>query len=476
MAQSQAEIESMVNELTTEAFEAFGEDMSAMFDNSVSVEQKDIAEGTIKELKADYKKLAAVCSVQAKGAMNGNFHVVFDKEGLFTLAGTFVMQPAKIIEQNRKNGSETEANEVADAVAEVGNLLVGSWDRIFREEMEEHGHFVQSGTFMGNPWTKSQDKIGLTADEPLTILSYEMIVDPLPGFKCAAIYPKSVFDPPAEEETAESEEETAEPEAKEEAPAEPEAKEEAPAEPEAKEEAPAEPEAKEEAPAEPEAKEEAPTEAEATEEAPAEPEAKEEAPTEAEATEEAPAEPEAKEEAQIQETAPEPVSEEPKGPVSEAIADIAKSPAVLPGSQSGILKKLTAKDVMQAAVVWANDEETIEQFTAKMQQNNTGYVLIGKDEQLSGIISKSDIKAAMSPYLQSMFAKWRTPLDLATLQIKGQWVMSQPVRTVRPDATVLQTIQTMTEHRVRSLPVVDEKGKVHGIVTVFDIFNALADA
>ena len=86
MAQSQAELESVTADLTVEAFKAFAEDISTMFDTPVSAERTDIATGTVKELKDTYKKLAAVCSVKAEGAVNGQFHVVFDREALFTLA------------------------------------------------------------------------------------------------------------------------------------------------------------------------------------------------------------------------------------------------------------------------------------------------------------------------------------------------------------------------------------------------------
>jgi len=205
MTQSQVELESMTTDLTVGAFNAFCQDVSAMFDTAVSVEQIDIAAGTTKQLTNTYKKLAAVCSVKAQGALNGQFHVVFGTEGLFTLAGTFAMQPEQIIKENRKGGTETDTNELADAVAEISNLIVEAWDRVFRDAMPDHKHFVQSGTFIGNPWTKSEEKIGLAAETELVILTFEMTIDPLPAFKCAAIYPKSLFEPPTDEAGADAE-------------------------------------------------------------------------------------------------------------------------------------------------------------------------------------------------------------------------------------------------------------------------------
>ena len=536
----------MTTDLTVGAFNAFCQDVSAMFDTAVSVEQIDIAAGTTKQLTNTYKKLAAVCSVKAQGALNGQFHVVFGTEGLFTLAGTFAMQPEQIIKENRKGGTETDTNELVDAVAEVSKLIVEAWDRVFREAMPDHKHFVQSGTFIGNPWTKSEEKIGLADDTELVILTFEMTIDPLPAFKCAAIYPKSLFEPPTDEAGADAEaadEETpakeagadevaAEPAAVEpagddeagteqasatEAGAEEAAEDKAGAEGSTEETATAEPSTDEpatEPPAQEAATEAAPAEEVPTDQGPAEGSAEEtatadaaaqepsgeesgtdQAATEGSATEQAQSGPETTAEeseqpAQAQEDSAqqEPSSEQQEtdeqaesaeteaGAVTDAIAKMTHSAAVLPGrfaDSAAILAGLTAKDVMTANVVWASPDETVEQLTAKMQQHDTGYLLIGEKAQLQGIVSKSDVRGALSPYLQSTFAQWRTPMDIATLQIKAQWIMSRPVRTVRPEATLAQVVQGMSERSGRCMPVTDEQGKVYGIVTVFDIFSAL---
>jgi len=517
MAQSQAELESMTAEVTVEAFKTFAEDISTMFDTPVSAGQIEVTTGTVKELKDTYKKLAAVCSVKAEGAVNGQFHVVFDREGLFTIAGTFVMQPEQIITQNRQSGTEEQANEIGDALGEVGNLMVSSWDRAFQEEKAEYKHFAQSGTFIGNPWAKPEEKIGLADDEELLILTFEMTIDPLGPFRCAVLYPKSVFEPSAEEARADAEsteeqsatEVPAQETATETASGEETTTEEASTAEAATDQAAEEQAATQETPAEQAATEAASTTEATTDQAPAEeaaaqqPDA-EDAPAQAEAdtgqasAEEAQAdEGSADEEPGDEASAPQDVDRQQDTgqqaesddkqeatqpaqaqdqPVSDAIRKMKQSPAFLPGQfaeASAILTGLAAKDVMRVDVVWVSAEATVEQLLAKMQQHDTGYLLVGEKGNLEGIVSKSDVRGALSPYLQSMFTKWRGPMDVATLQIKAQWVMSRPVRTVRPDATLAAVMQAMSEHGGRCMPVVDEQGKIQGTVTVFDIFTAL---
>jgi CBS domain-containing protein len=166
--------------------------------------------------------------------------------------------------------------------------------------------------------------------------------------------------------------------------------------------------------------------------------------------------------------------------VSESIRKITQSPAILPGqgidaviSAAHTWCSILAQSIMRTSVVWADPEETIEQAFAKMQQHDIGYILVGRNGSLAGIVSKSDIRGAMSPYLQEMFARWRRPLDVATLQIRLKWVMSKPVYTVCPDTPIASFVQQMLSRKIRALPVADEKGSVVGIITVFEVFNAI---
>ena len=146
--------------------------------------------------------------------------------------------------------------------------------------------------------------------------------------------------------------------------------------------------------------------------------------------------------------------------------------------QAGLAEFLgtTAAEIMEKEVVWAGPEDTVQDVIAKMQQHNVGYVLIGVNGVLEGLVSGSNILGAVSLYLRPMFAKWRRPQDDATLGVKVKWIMSRPVRTVRPDATLAAMIESMRRCGGRCLPVVDAKGAVQGIVTVFDILLRILES
>jgi len=157
------------------------------------------------------------------------------------------------------------------------------------------------------------------------------------------------------------------------------------------------------------------------------------------------------------------------GPVSGAIKELARSQI----NGTNEILRVSAKDVMQPKVVWASPDDSVQQALIKLQQSDIGYLAVGREEVLEGIVSKADVAGAMSPYLRPMFAKWRRPSDDATLKIKLKWIMSRPVRTAKPDTPLATILENMCRFDGRVLPVVDEQGKVLGLVTAFDIFQML---
>ena len=193
MVTSNKDVELQTVELSAEAFGAFCEDMSGMFGVNMKCDEQESCRETVAGLKKRFKKLSSVTSVKAEGALNGTFQIVFDQEGLFTVSGIVVMMPEQKILDNRKRGSAQDAEGMSEAMGEAGNLLVSSWDRIFRKKLDGHGRFVQSGAFIGEPWDNSKEKIGLEDDEELLFVPYQMTIGSYPAFKCGALFPKNVF-------------------------------------------------------------------------------------------------------------------------------------------------------------------------------------------------------------------------------------------------------------------------------------------
>lgn len=455
-----ADIASRIADLSDAAFTAFCDDVGGMFGVDMQCTRREAHVTAVRNVREHFKKLSVVHLTKADGVLEGTFHLAFDQGGLFILSGVVVMLPESRILEEAKRGTLEDATNMQDAAREVGNLLVGSWDRVFRENCRGHAHFVKTSTFLGKPWDKPE-QMELEAETQVVLVRYDMSIDPYPSFTCAVVFPLAVL---------KGLDGTKEPE-----------------------DAPIEPAS---APR-PETPAPSPTSAAPSPNIPP-PEPAQPAVAAVKPAPEAPP---------VPPTIPTPVEDEAwKGKVipparrSPAI-DAGMLPSELASAESGgaargagyafldeayirshpqagsvpaesavsLLLSRPVAAIMDKDVVWAGPEDTVQDVIAKMQQHNVGYILIGSNGTLEGLVSNSNILGAVSLYLRPMFAKWRRAQDDATLGVKVKWIMSRPVRTVRPDATLAAVIESMRRCGGRCLPVVDAQGTVQGLVTALGL-------
>jgi CBS domain-containing protein len=445
------DITPQVSRLSDNSFQAFCDDIAGMFDADMRCECRQAAVGPVASLRGNFKKLTAVHVIKADGILNGTFYLVFDQGGLFVLGGVIVMLPEQRILEVVRRGALQDAEGLQDAVREGGNLLVGSWDRVFRENCAAHKHFLKTGTFIGKLW-EGPGQPELQAEKDALIVRYEVTVGPYPSFTCAAVFPTAVLEG-IQDLTSEPPEEVPE--------------------------KPAPPEhGTDSVPAQAAAPSGEPRRAEAAK--PKMPDPEPPVPQAAAPAREAPTPPDRP--PTPPDAGKKPPEREPKTedvPVPPAPMPVPPEPRMAPRSPAPALTELLcicASEIMEKDVVWASPEDTVQDVIAKMQQHNVGYVLVGHDGVLEGLVSSSNILGAVSLYLRPMFAHWRRAVDDATLGVKVKWIMSRPVRTVRTDATLAALIESMRRCGGRCLPVVDAHGAVQGLVTVFDLLLRIQQA
>ena len=98
-----------------------------------------------------------------------------------------------------------------------------------------------------------------------------------------------------------------------------------------------------------------------------------------------------------------------------------------------------------------------------MAESHVGALLVMQDGLLIGIISERD-------YARKVVLKGRSSSDTPVRDI-----MTAPVITVPPDASVHDAMQIMTQHRVRHLPVTSGTA-VHGVVSIGDLVKSVIEA
>lgn len=426
-SQTATSLENTLPTLSTNAMLAFCDDLDSMLSITMSCAPAAAVFTRLDELKSSFAKYAAVYSVQPKGILNQCFHLMLDRTGLFALSGLVVMLPEATIKQQCKQGTLDSALKLMDTVKEIGNLLVGSWDRIFREQLNGHKHLLQTGTRIADPWPSPKDVFGMESDSPCLAMVWEINVPDYPAFKCAAVF--------GDLKAASSESDSPQPTS-------------------ASEEATV-PQAEQKNTIEP-----AKSESDAQSDPAAIPPATH-----------------VSEDPAIQTTEPhqalsgksEPVNASAH-PVYDAIVQITQSGCPNPSVSSQILNR-PAKSVMNRHPLWLFLNDSVETALQRMQQNNTRYALIEEQGQLVGILSRGDLNAAVSPYLKPAFDAYRRPLDEATLQIRIKWFMSRLMHIADPEMPVWKMMETMCRHEIRALPVQDSSGSVLGLVTVPDIFG-----
>jgi len=94
--------------------------------------------------------------------------------------------------------------------------------------------------------------------------------------------------------------------------------------------------------------------------------------------------------------------------------------------------------------------------------------VVDKEGKLVGIISERDLKAA-SPSSATTLDMYEMTYLLSELKIKG--IMTKNPLSIRRTDTVERAALIMRDRKIGSLPVVDEAGKVVGIITDTDIFR-----
>ncbi len=106
-----------------------------------------------------------------------------------------------------------------------------------------------------------------------------------------------------------------------------------------------------------------------------------------------------------------------------------------------------------------------------MQANDIRHLpVVDKNENLVGIVTDRDIRSAL-PYSYFKKALDEAEKDkIAGLRVKD--IMSSKLISISPTYTIQDALMVIQEAKVGALPVVDEAGKVTGIISVRDLLRA----
>jgi CBS domain-containing protein len=117
----------------------------------------------------------------------------------------------------------------------------------------------------------------------------------------------------------------------------------------------------------------------------------------------------------------------------------------------------TVREVMSSDCECINSNETVLDAAKKLKELNVGAMPIcGEDDRLKGMLTDRDI-------VVKVLAEGRDPASTTA----GELGEGKPV-TIGADDSIDEALRTMSEHKVRRLPVIDGHDLV-GIVAQADI-------
>jgi CBS domain-containing protein len=134
------------------------------------------------------------------------------------------------------------------------------------------------------------------------------------------------------------------------------------------------------------------------------------------------------------------------------------------------IKNTDITNLMTKRVITITENQTLQEASKLMYQNNVGSVIILKsadeidsESVATGIVTERDIARIVG------FSQAFSP----TMSISE--MMSKPLLTTTTSSSLKESGDLMQQNNIRRLPVLDGKGKLVGIVTAKDILRSTMD-
>ncbi len=145
-------------------------------------------------------------------------------------------------------------------------------------------------------------------------------------------------------------------------------------------------------------------------------------------------------------------------------------------------------EIMTRDVVVVGADDSLQDVARLMARHRVSGFPVVQGGRVVGVISEGDLvrrfRALRVPLfvdvlggvfpLGSLAEVERTLREIASVKVSD--LMSRPAVTARPEWTLQRASEEMVRRRINRLPVVDEEGRLVGIVTRVDLVRTMAGA
>ena len=122
---------------------------------------------------------------------------------------------------------------------------------------------------------------------------------------------------------------------------------------------------------------------------------------------------------------------------------------------------MVVSEIMRTDVVTCRPHMSLQQVIQILLEHECGFLpVLGMFGAVMGVITDRDVSAALA-------ARHRTPPHVTVEE-----AMKYPVYTCHSSDTLLTALGAMSQHRVRRLPVVDDRNVLQGVLSMDDVVLA----
>jgi acetoin utilization protein AcuB len=121
------------------------------------------------------------------------------------------------------------------------------------------------------------------------------------------------------------------------------------------------------------------------------------------------------------------------------------------------------------------DASVIAALDLMMEHGFRHLVVTDPERRVIGVVSFSDLRAAL-PVPLSLSTPLSSEDQQALRDTTIAEVMTEAPATAQTDTPLVEAVQSLLDHRISCLPLVDEDGHLDGIITETDCLQALLTA
>ena len=122
---------------------------------------------------------------------------------------------------------------------------------------------------------------------------------------------------------------------------------------------------------------------------------------------------------------------------------------------------MIVREIMKKEVATCGPQDDLTTAVKAMNEHGCGFLpVVDSHGLVAGVVTDRDVSLHAAGTTRSM------------AHISASETMTHPVFSCLPDDNVKATLETMAQHHVRRLPVVDKQGHLQGVLSIDDVMQA----